>query len=197
MAIETLEELLKKKMEAEQIKSGTEIDWDGRKKAWMNRINGLFDDIEEWLKPIQERNLLIVKKINSITLNEEYIGSYIAPILDMFAGTDRVSLTPIATLIVGSYGRIDMTGPKGRKVMLIISDTDSPATVRIRVAIGNEVVEDSHPMNERNMETRSSADIIHDRKVCKWYFVDPSERTHKTLVTKESFEKILMAMLQP
>lgn len=190
----TLEELLRKKHEAECKSSENEIDWEGRKDAWLRRINELFVDIEKWLKPHLDNRLLEIERTQSV-LNEQHIGSYSVPKIEMLAGTDRVSLSPVATLIVGSYGRIDMSGPKGRKLMLVLSDTDQPASIRIRVSVWDEFVEDSHPGKENDDNVQlSSAEIIRDK--CKWYFVDLSERTRKTLVTNESFERILVGMLQ-
>lgn len=195
MASVTLEALLKKKREVECKHPGVIIDWEGRKDAWLDRVKGLFTDVKGWLEPLLDQKLLEINETEAATLNERYIGLYEVPILEMVAGTDRINLSPVATLIVGSYGRIDMKGPKGRKLMLVLSDTDRPATMRIRVSIGDEILEDSYPSKDADKETRSSTEIIRDD--CKWYFVDPVERTRKRLVTREFFEEILMGMFQP
>lgn len=189
----TLEELLRKKQETERTSPKNEIDWEGRRDAWLERINELFGDIEQWLKSLIDNRLLEISR-TQFNLHEQYIGSYSVPKLEILASTDRISLSPVATLIVGSYGRIDMNGPKGRKLMLVLSDTDRPATIRIKMSVGDEIIEDSHPGEENDVQL-SSAEII--RKKCKWYFVEPSERTRKTLITKELLERILMGMLQP
>lgn len=48
----------------------------------------------------------------------KYIGNYEAPRMDIILGKDIIRLNPRGTLIIGSYGRIDMHGPKGQ-IMLI------------------------------------------------------------------------------
>ena len=50
MTITPLEELLQKRHDAES-SSSDHIDWEGRKTAWVERVNGLFQDIIGWLRP--------------------------------------------------------------------------------------------------------------------------------------------------
>ncbi len=93
------------------------INWKKRKKNWLNSIDSLYSDIEEWLKPFIEKELMEIKR-KKLNLDEEYIGQYEVPLLDVYIGKDIISLKPKGTLILGSYGRIDMRGPKGEVMMI-------------------------------------------------------------------------------
>ena len=106
--------LIKKKQEKEKNK----VDWNERKKVWLDSINQLYGNIKKWLQPFENRKLLIIKNEKLLLITEEYIGSYNTNRLDIYLGNDIVSLTPKGTLIAGSYGRIDMNGSKG-EIMLI------------------------------------------------------------------------------
>lgn len=113
--IDSFEEFLKKKS---QEKEQNKIDWDKRKANWLISIDNLYSDIKKWLSTFTEQELIQIKDEKQVQLNEEYIGQYKVPRLDIYVGNDIISLTPRGTLIIGSYGRIDMRGPKG-EIMII------------------------------------------------------------------------------
>ena len=58
------------------------------------------------------------------TLNEENLGIYEAPGLKVQIGTGSVTFTPIGSVIIGGYGRVDVSGPRG-EVKLVAVDVDS------------------------------------------------------------------------
>jgi hypothetical protein len=113
--VDSFEDFLKKKS-AENEKS--KINWDERKTNWLNSIDKLYENINNWLTPFKNKSLITIKDEKKIELTEEYIGSYVVKRLDIYIGNDIVSLTPKGSLIIGSYGRIDMRGPKG-EIMII------------------------------------------------------------------------------
>ena len=53
-----------------------------------------------------------------MNLTDEYLGKYSAKRLDIYVGSEIISLIPRGTLIMGSNGRIDMRGPKGEIIAL-------------------------------------------------------------------------------
>jgi hypothetical protein len=113
--IDSFEEFLKKKKQEEE-KNG--INWDERKAAWIKSISKLYADIKDWLDPFEKEGFLHIKDEKEINLNEEYIGQYQVKRLDIYLGNDLISLTPKGTLIIGSFGRIDIRGPKGEILII-------------------------------------------------------------------------------
>jgi hypothetical protein len=113
------EMLIDKQGEQEQKK----VDWEARKSTWLKSIDNLYSNIKKWLAPFEKEGLLHIKDGKEVNLNEEYIGHYQAKRLDIYLGNDIISLTPRGTLIIGSYGRIDMRGPKG-EIMIIEPEWD-------------------------------------------------------------------------
>ena len=112
--IDTFEEFLKKKKLEEKSKK---IDWNERRVTWLNSVDQLYLKIRTWLDPFMEQSLLDIKEKN-VEINEEYIGLYTIRRLDIYLGNDLISLLPKGTLIIGSYGRVDMKGPKGEIMMV-------------------------------------------------------------------------------
>ncbi|MEI9808642.1 MAG: hypothetical protein WDO16_12715 [Bacteroidota bacterium] len=107
--VDSFDELLLKKKEEQQ---NAKINWDERKETWLKSIDGFYRKINEWLDPFQKGGFLTISQ-KEITITEEYIGQYNTIRLDLYLGHDLISLTPRGTLIIGSYGRIDMRGPAG------------------------------------------------------------------------------------
>ena len=110
----SFQEFLKKK---KQDNKKDQVDWDKRKSAWLKSIEKFYSNIKVWLTPFQTDGLIDIKE-KEIDINEEYIGYYKTKRLDIYLGNDIISLTPRGTLILGSYGRIDMRGPKGEKMII-------------------------------------------------------------------------------
>ena len=112
MTTEAFEDFLKKKKEEDP-----KIDWGNRKSQWIKSVNDLYNNIRKWLYPFEIQSLLKIN-IREIVVSEEHIGTYKLNQLDIFLGNDVVSLVPRGTLILGSYGRIDMKGPKGDRLII-------------------------------------------------------------------------------
>lgn len=113
--IDPFKEFLQKKKEEE---GKDKIDWEERKSNWLTSIDSLYHNIKGWLNAFEDDGLIRVRDDKEITLNEEYIGPYQTRRLDIYLGNDIISLTPKGTLIIGSYGRIDMRGPKGEILII-------------------------------------------------------------------------------
>ena len=144
MSKKNFENLLNKyKNESEQEK----FDWKARKTEWLNFIKIFYDSVESWLMPYQKENKLSFN-YQKISLNEEHIGTYEtnAMIID-FAG-QQVRLEPIGTVLIGTKGRIDMEGSRGR-VQFILADKDSKG-MKINVTIS---VDSEPPKNENKKLT--------------------------------------------
>ena len=65
-----------------------------------------------------QQNLIKITNEKKVNLTEEYLGKYSAKRLDIYVGSEIISLIPRGTLIMGSNGRIDMRGPKGEIMAL-------------------------------------------------------------------------------
>ena len=113
--LDSFKEFLKEKKRAEEQKK---VNWEERKSLWVKSVSKLYESISSWLQPFMNEGLLTVKTDITVNISEAYIGQYSIKRYDIYLGNDIVSLTPKGTLILGSYGRIDMSGSKG-EIMLI------------------------------------------------------------------------------
>lgn len=91
-----------------------------RLKDWLKSIENLYVEINKWLSPFYDKNL-ITPHIRDIDVFEEFIGNYQIHKLELYIGNQILSFKPIGTLIMGSYGRVDIIGPK-KDIRLIQKD---------------------------------------------------------------------------
>ncbi len=98
-----------------------QVNWQARRVKWLDALEKLFDRIQRELifagvdpNHIQDTHH---------TITEESLGTYDAPGLLVQIGTGRVTFTPVGSVIIGGYGRVDVYGPRG-EVKLIAGDID-------------------------------------------------------------------------
>jgi hypothetical protein len=87
------------------------------KDEWTKALTGLFDQMRAWLKPAQDEKLLNVEA-PMMTINEPSLGTYDAISLRILAGARVVDVQPVARVVFGGSGRVDMgSGPRMRVIM--------------------------------------------------------------------------------
>jgi hypothetical protein len=99
----------------QKVRSTTEtspIDWEAKKRDWLKQLDGFYLLVGTWLADYKDSGKLKVE-MSTVSLSEEHIGTYEAASMTISLGTDKVTLVPVGTLIIGGRGRVDMTGPAG------------------------------------------------------------------------------------
>jgi hypothetical protein len=124
LALKRLEDFLNKKSEKH-----SSVDWEERKKQWIASVSDFYKEVQNWIRPLEEKGLLQSSFENTI-LREEYIGEYEVKKLILNVQGDKVVFAPIAALIIGARGRIDMVGPNGRvKFVLVPKESNEPKII--------------------------------------------------------------------
>ncbi|WP_446808937.1 hypothetical protein ACH50O_16990 [Methylomonas sp. 2BW1-5-20] len=109
-----------------------EIDWQSEKSEWLKFIGQFYDLLEEWLSPYQKQGK-VSYAYKELQLTEDYIGTYTVKAMTVDFAGQKLTFEPIGTLLIGTKGRIDMEGVKGR-VQFILADKNSKG-MKISVAI--------------------------------------------------------------
>ncbi|HEY6927388.1 MAG TPA: hypothetical protein VI653_28190 [Steroidobacteraceae bacterium] len=110
----------------------TEVDWDKERDEWLAHLEGLYKKIEEMLGEYVKSGQILLRYQN-VQLNEEDIGTYSARRLIIKIGGKEIVLEPVGTLLIGTKGRVDVTGPAGStRIMLVDKDATRP---RVRVTV--------------------------------------------------------------
>jgi len=109
MTKEEFENFLEQKARPEKAKP---IDWESQKGEWLQNLRSFYSTIDGYLAPYRESGKLKVES-SSVRLTEEHIGTYEAECRTVLVGSDKVTLVPVGTLLIGARGRVDMNGPLG------------------------------------------------------------------------------------
>ena len=129
--------------EAEQAQS---MNWPQRREDWIKHLDKFYDLIGGFLqKYIDEKK--IYTRWATKDINEDYIGNYEAPSLEVSIGAViKIHFDPIGTNLIGAKGRVDMHGPHGTVRFVLVPKTDSSPT---RVIIQESL---DRVMGESNLE---------------------------------------------
>lgn len=112
--VDTFEEFLKKKKK----ENGKKVDWTKRKILWLKSLDILFSDIEKWLSPhIKKGDVEILK--SPITIREENIEEYETQKMQINIGNGFIYVKPLGTIVLGAYGRVDLYGTKGDRLLIL------------------------------------------------------------------------------
>jgi hypothetical protein len=116
-------QMLVKQHQAKAAQRASEsINWDRRKTKWLAVLQQLIDELRAAFIAAGVASEQIATTRHLLT--EETLGSYEAPGLEVTIGRSVVKFIPIASVIIGGYGRVDVTGPLGDAKL--IADTEPP-----------------------------------------------------------------------
>ncbi|KAF3978156.1 MAG: hypothetical protein HFP77_03360 [Methylococcales symbiont of Iophon sp. n. MRB-2018] len=125
MSKKDFEDLLMKHDEQSEEKK---INWQSQKNEWLEFINQFYLSLENWLAPFEKKGT-VSYSYNDLILTEKYIGTYNVRTMTVDFAGQQLTLEPIGTLLIGSKGRIDMEGVKGR-VQFVLADKNSKGIKR-------------------------------------------------------------------
>lgn len=101
------------------------VDWNQRKAKWLSALAQLVGQVGAALAAAGVPADAIAVTQHRIT--EEALGTYDAPGLEVRIGTATVRFVPVASVIIGGHGRVDVIGPNGEVKLIAGDDTDVDA----------------------------------------------------------------------
>lgn len=111
------------------------VDWEVKREQWVERLAQLYDDVADYLAEFTDSGAIDLRR-EPITLREEYLGTYEVDKLVLTIGARVIELRPIGTLLIGSAGRVDISGPRGvARLVLVDRKSDRP---NITISIGSD-----------------------------------------------------------
>jgi hypothetical protein len=154
------------------------------KQEWLSALSDLFKDISSWLEPQIKEKLLTISR-GEITVREDPLGTYKAPTMEIHAniqGRSRVvPVQPIARMIFGGAGRVDLgQGPKSR-VLVRTAGNHSPKMV--------ENVAD-RPVGRKPMSGGPRRVGIPSKDL-KWMISTPDPKDEGVLLTEDTLSDAL------
>lgn len=95
------------------------VDWEKRKVWWISQVDKLMWEVRGWLKVLEDEGVLTVQ-MKKIQIVEQELGSYEVDAMTITIGYKSLVLKPVASVVVGGFGRVDIEGPGGSVMLLLI-----------------------------------------------------------------------------
>ena len=99
------------------------IDWEKNKEEWIKSVDKLFTIIQDhWFSELEDEGLLKIF-ISTVSISEEFLGTYSISKMEILFATGSVILEPLGRNIIGGHGRIDcyLKGEISNGIMLILN----------------------------------------------------------------------------
>jgi hypothetical protein len=95
------------------------VDWHARLAWWKDQVDDLLTAVRQWIAPAIDEGIIIMA-VQPCPLSEEPLGEYLVGQCILGFGNDAVTITPKGTFVVGGTGRVDIEGPNGTAMLLLI-----------------------------------------------------------------------------
>lgn len=110
-------------LDRQRVQSGLPtMDLEERKNQWLADLDRLYRTIDSFLRPyIQDHRLVALSFHSAIT--EEQLGKYNVETMRIGLqgdGNAQAELVPVGTFVIGARGRVDLVGPTGKTVKLLL-----------------------------------------------------------------------------
>jgi hypothetical protein len=98
--------------------SGTpNIDWLAKEDTWVNSVKNLYALVKELLQDSIASEYVTVRMFDE-RIDEDLVGTYSIPVLEITAGTERVEFRPKDITVIGASGRVDIRGERDTVTLL-------------------------------------------------------------------------------
>jgi hypothetical protein len=114
-----------------------EIDWNKERDEWLAHLDTLYKRIEDLLGDYVKSGQILLR-YHDVQLNEEDFGTYSARRLIIKIGGKEIVLEPIGTLLIGTKGRVDVTGPAGSTRIMLVDKGASRPRAKVTVQIDSK-----------------------------------------------------------
>ena len=177
MPTDTFDDFVKQRT-AEANEAVEEVDWEEARSTWLRELGHLYDCMEACLESYTESGQIRIER-RTVQLTEDYLGTYEAEELTLFIGNDKVVAEPVGTLLIGSRGRVDLSGTR-RTLRIVLLDKGDRAR-KITISAGDAPI-----------DTSSRSLVRGDVDHAGWYFATQPPGATVTAFNEDSFRDAIM-----
>jgi hypothetical protein len=96
-----------------------------RVRWWVLEVERLLEKIQTWLQPLIDDGSVNFRKF-PLQRSEDWFGTYATNSAVITIGNEAMNLVPVGTGIIGSFGRIDVNGPRGNVMFVLHAKKNGP-----------------------------------------------------------------------
>ena len=146
--------------------------------AWRRELEVLYTAMEGYLKSYVDSGEIEMER-RPVRVNEEYLGTYETEALALSIGNDEVVAQPVGRMLIGSRGRVDLSGP--RKTLRIVLLEKGGPVLTINIS-------GSDRPSDRSTHSLYRGEVDHRG----WYFVTKPPAATATALDEDSFRDAIM-----
>ena len=177
MATDTFDDFVKQRT-AQANETLEEVDWEQTRATWLRELDRLYGCMEAYLKNYTDSGRIRIER-HAVQLTEDYLGTYDAEKLTFFIGSDKVVAEPIGALLIGSRGRVDLSG-NCKTLRIVLLDKGGPS-MKITISAGDAPT-----------ETSSRSLVRGDVDQAGWYISTRPPGATVTAFNEDSFRDAIM-----
>jgi hypothetical protein len=161
---------------------GNGLDLEQEKSMWLEKLDQLYELIRDSLSQyIVDGSIRL--EMEDVALHEEQLGTYLAKSARIMIGRQVVLLNPVGTFLIGSRGRVDMDGPRGKVLFTIVPpDANAP---KVRVTVSLNGIPPAHQSQEQSAPPETWV----------WKIATPPPRITYIELNQDSFRAALMGVV--
>ncbi len=169
---ERLKQIVRRKNSNQRVRT---IDWEKKKQNWIEQLSFLYQEIEQWLKDMEEIKI----QRQQVWISEEYIGRYQVDRLLIYVGDNLVAFTPRGTLVIAARGRIDVCSSDNKRAMIVLEKKGERP--KIIVSINSEP-----PPPQPESEVTEY----------EWLIVDEEKRKKFVILSEDTFTDFIADLIE-
>lgn len=146
--------------------------------TWLRELDALYGDMERYLKTYTDSGQITVER-RPVQLTEELLGTYDAEALAVSIGNDEVIARPVGTMLIGSHGRVDLSGLR-KTLRIVLLEKNGPA---IKISVSG-----TNGPSETSTRSLLHGEIDHRG----WYVVTQPPVATATALDEDSFRDAIM-----
>jgi len=161
------------------------IDWDEKKEFFLEKIEEFYNQLDSFLKPYNDK--ISVENVD-YGINEERLGNYTVIKRILTIKGKKVTFTPIGTILIGAWGRIDMEGENGTVKFVLVPEYSGNPKIETALILNDE--------DRRNFEEKQRKEDVEIKKAKKiWKISTPPPHIHYIDLNDETFFDVLMEII--
>jgi len=163
-----------------------EISFDKDKELaeWRKYLAGLYDLIEGWMSDYISKKLVkLIKK--QIKIYEEFSGEYDIDALELSFNGKTISFEPIATMLVGAKGRVDMIGKNGKVALVLVDKNLDAPNIKVNIFTSEK---------ERKEYEKNEKEKKNEKIIWEWKILFNNDHIRYIKLEENNFFDILMGL---
>lgn len=162
-----------------------QIDWNTKKEFFLNKVGEFYDQLDQFLAPYKEQISIIDEED---TINEEKLGTYSVIKRVLTIKNKKITFTPIGTILIGAWGRIDMESQHGVVKIVLVPDNSSAPKIETAILTTDTDKKECEEKQKKSAELNRQADKV-------WKIATPPPNIHYINLTEETFFDTLMGII--